>query len=250
MLSDSSIKLQFNRKTGAGSGIGRATCRLLARDGAKVIAADRNLQAAQETAKELGAENSASLEVDVSSSKSVESAVAEALKKFQQAPSIVVNSAGITRDGYLLKMPEKDYDDVYSVNLKGTFLITQYFAKAMIEQNVKNGSIVNLSSIVAKMNNIGQANYAATKAGVISFTEVASKEFGKFGIRVNCILPGYIDTPMVAVVPSAIKEQVMQKCPLGRLGQPEEIAEVIAFLASSKSSYINGAAIDVTGGLT
>ncbi|XP_016981130.1 estradiol 17-beta-dehydrogenase 8 [Drosophila rhopaloa] len=235
--------------TGAGSGIGRATCRILARDGAQVIAADRNLQAAQETARELGSERSAALEVDVSSAQSVQSAVAEALGKFSKAPSIVVNSAGITRDGYLLKMPERDYDDVYGVNLKGTFLVTQAFAKAMIEQKLEQGSIVNLSSIVARMNNVGQANYAATKAGVISFTEVASKEFGKFGIRVNCILPGYIDTPMVAVVPDSVKEQVVQRCPLGRLGQPEEIAEVIAFLASPQSSYVNGAAIEVTGGL-
>ncbi|XP_034481039.1 estradiol 17-beta-dehydrogenase 8-like [Drosophila innubila] len=235
--------------TGAGSGIGRATCRILARDGAKVIAADRNLPAAQETAKQLGAERAAALEVDVSSVQSVQSAVTAALAQFQQAPSIVVNSAGITRDGYLLKMPERDYDDVYSVNLKGTFLVTQQFAKAMIEQKLSNCSIVNLSSIVARMNNMGQANYAATKAGVISFTEVASKEFGKFGIRVNCILPGYIDTPMVAVVPDQIKQQVVQRCPLGRLGQPDEIAEVIAFLASQKSAYVNGAAIEVTGGL-
>lgn len=214
-----------------------------------MIAADRNLQAAQQTAQELGAERSAALEVDVSSASSVQGAVAAALKAFQVAPSIVVNSAGITRDGYLLKMPEKDYDDVYAVNLKGTFLVTQAFAKAMIEGKLSGGSIVNLSSIVARMNNIGQANYAATKAGVISFTEVASKEFGKFGIRVNCILPGYIDTPMVAVVPEAVKQQVVQRCPLGRLGQPEEIAEVIAFLASPQSSYVNGAAIEVTGGL-
>ncbi|XP_030569647.1 estradiol 17-beta-dehydrogenase 8 [Drosophila novamexicana] len=235
--------------TGAGSGIGRATCRILARDGAKVIAADRNLQSAQETAKQLGAERAAALEVDVSSAQSVQNAVAAALTQFKQAPSIVVNSAGITRDGYLLKMPERDYDDVYSVNLKGTFLVTQQFAKAMIEQQLTDCSIVNLSSIVAKLNNVGQANYAATKAGVISFTEVASKEFGKFGIRVNCILPGYIDTPMVAVVPDKIKQQVVQRCPLGRLGQPDEIAEVIAFLASQKSAYVNGAAIEVTGGL-
>ncbi|XP_064556747.1 estradiol 17-beta-dehydrogenase 8 [Drosophila montana] len=235
--------------TGAGSGIGRATCRILARDGAKVIAADRNLESAQETAKQLGAERAAAVEVDVSSAQSVQSAVAAALAQFKQAPSIVVNSAGITRDGYLLKMPERDYDDVYSVNLKGTFLVTQQFAKAMIEQQLTDCSIVNLSSIVARLNNVGQANYAATKAGVISFTEVASKEFGKFGIRVNCILPGYIDTPMVAVVPDKIKQQVVQRCPLGRLGQPEEIAEVIAFLASQKSAYVNGAAIEVTGGL-
>ncbi|ALC48821.1 CG3603 [Drosophila busckii] len=237
--------------TGAGSGIGRATCRLLARDGAKVIAADRNLQAAQETANQLNGERAtaAAVEVDVASLTSVQQAVAAALSIYKQAPSIVVNSAGITRDNYLLKMPERDYDDVYSVNLKGTFLVTQQLAKAMIEQQLQGGSIINLSSIVAKMNNVGQANYAATKAGVISLTEVASKELGKFGIRVNCILPGYIDTPMVAVVPDKIKEQVVQKCPLARLGKPEEIAEVIAFLASEKASYVTGAAIEVTGGL-
>lgn len=233
---------------GAGSGIGRATCRLLARDGAQVIAGDRNLQSAQETAAQLGS-SAVAIQVDVASAESVQAAVAASLKQFKQAPSIVVNSAGITRDGYLLKMPEHDYDDVYRVNLKGTFLVTQHFARAMIEQQLEGGSIVNLSSIVARMNNVGQANYAATKAGVISFTEVASKEFGKFGIRVNCILPGYIDTPMVSVVPEKIKQQVVQRCPLGRLGQPEEIAEVAAFLASPKASYINGAAIEVTGGL-
>uniref|UniRef100_A0A1I8N8R6 (3R)-3-hydroxyacyl-CoA dehydrogenase n=1 Tax=Musca domestica TaxID=7370 RepID=A0A1I8N8R6_MUSDO len=235
--------------TGAGSGIGRSTCRLLRDYGAKVIAADRNIKAAEETAKELGDRDIFPLEVDVSSLQSVTNAVGKTYEQFQTTPSIVVNSAGITRDGYLLKMPERDYDDVYSVNLKGTFMVTQQFAKAMIEHKIQGGSIVNISSIVAKMNNIGQANYAATKAGVISFTEVASKEFGKFGIRVNAILPGYINTPMVAVVPEKIKEQVVMRCPLGRLGEPNEIAEVIAFLASDKSSYINGAAIEVTGGL-
>lgn len=189
------------------------------------------------------------MEIDVANYDSVCQAVKYSCQQFQTAPSVVVNSAGITRDGYLLKMPEHDYDDVYSVNLKGTFMVTQQFAKAMIEHNIKGGSIVNISSIVAKMNNIGQANYAATKAGVISFTEVASKEFGKFGIRVNAILPGYINTPMVEVVPEKIKEQIVVRCPLGRMGEPNEIAEVIAFLASDKSSYVNGAAIEVTGGL-
>jgi len=235
--------------TGAGSGIGRATCRLLVRDGAKVIAADCNLKAAEATADEVGLERVSPIEVDVSCMKSVAKAVSTSIAKFQQPPSIVVNSAGITRDGYLLKMPEHDFDDVYKVNLKGTFMVTQLFAKAMIEQKIACGSIINLSSIVAKINSIGQANYAATKAGVISFTEVAAKEFGKFGIRVNAILPGYIATPMVETVPEKIKQEVMLKCPLGRMGKPEEIAEVIAFLASEKSSFVNGASIDVTGGL-
>ncbi|XP_065363359.1 estradiol 17-beta-dehydrogenase 8 [Calliphora vicina] len=234
--------------TGAGSGIGRSTCRVLKDYGAKVIAADLNLKAAEATATQLGGDVYP-LKIDVSSNDSVCLAVKQTTTQFKSAPSVVVNCAGITRDGYLLKMPVHDYDDVYSVNLKGTFLVTQQFAKAMIEHNIKDGSIVNISSIVAKLNNVGQANYAATKAGVISFTEVASKEFGKFGIRVNAILPGYINTPMVEVVPQKIKDQIVVRCPLGRMGEPNEIAEVIAFLASDKSSYVNGAAIEVTGGL-
>ncbi|XP_004535285.1 estradiol 17-beta-dehydrogenase 8 [Ceratitis capitata] len=235
--------------TGAGSGIGRATCRLLARDGAKVIAADRNLRAAEQTAKDIGNDHVLPLEVNVASLESVSKAVNYSITQFKQPPSIVVNSAGITRDGYLLKLTEQDYDDVYAVNLKGTFLMTQQFARAMIEHHIRNGSVVNMSSIVARLSNPGQANYAATKAGVVSLTEIAAKEFGKFGIRVNAILPGFIDTPMVEVVPEKVKQDVLRRCPMGRLGRPEEIAEVIAFLASEKSSYVNGAAIEVTGGL-
>ncbi|KAL5277702.1 hypothetical protein ACFFRR_002750 [Megaselia abdita] len=234
--------------TGAGSGIGRSICKVLSNDGAKVIAADINLSAAKETISGLSTE-SHSLEINVADSKSVANAVQESINKFKQPPSIVVNSAGITRDTYLLKMLEKDFDDVINVNLKGTFLITQHFAKAMIEHNIKNGSITNLSSIVAKLSNIGQANYSASKNGVISITEVASKEFGKFNIRVNAILPGYIETPMTAVVPEKIMQQVIAKCPLNRLGKPEDIANVVSFLSSDKAAYINGASIEVTGGL-
>ncbi|XP_067640271.1 (3R)-3-hydroxyacyl-CoA dehydrogenase [Eurosta solidaginis] len=235
--------------TGAGSGIGRATCRLLARDGAKVIAADRNMKSAEQTVNEIACDNVIPLKLDVSSLASVSKSVTFSIEHFMQPPSIVINSAGITRDGYLLKLTEKDYDEVYEVNLKGTFLMTQQFARAMIEHQIRNGTIINLSSIVARMNNPGQANYAATKAGVISLSEIAAKEFGKFGIRVNAILPGFINTPMVDSVPEKIKTDILQRCPMGRLGRPEEIANVIAFLASEKSSYVNGAAIPVTGGL-
>uniref|UniRef100_A0A1A9WL56 (3R)-3-hydroxyacyl-CoA dehydrogenase n=1 Tax=Glossina brevipalpis TaxID=37001 RepID=A0A1A9WL56_9MUSC len=233
---------------GAGSGIGRSTCRMFKDYGARVIAADCNLEAAKQTALDLGGDTS-TFEIDVSSLESVSETVESIYQQYKTTPSIVVNSAGITHDGYLLKMTEHDYDDVYKVNLKGTFLVTQLFAKAMISHGIKNGSIINISSIVAKLNNIGQSNYAASKAGVISLTEVASKELGKFGIRVNTILPGYINTPMVAVVPQKIKEQIVIRCPLGRMGEPSEVAEVIAFLASDRSSYVNGAAIEVTGGL-
>lgn len=124
----------------------------------------------------------------------------------------------------------------------------QACASAMAEQNITDGSIINIGSIVGKIGNIGQVNYTASKAGVEAMTKTASKEFGKFGVRVNCILPGFINTPMVESVPQKVKDIMMMQCALRRLGTPEEIAEVIAFLASTKSSYINGASIEVTGG--
>lgn len=144
-------------------------------------------------------------------------------------------------------MTESDFDLVTSVNLKGTFLVMQNFAKAMIEYKV-NGSIVNLASIVGKTGNIGQANYAPSKAGVEAMTRVASKEFAKFNIRVNAVLPGFIQSPMTDELPQKIKDMVILQCALRRFGKPEEIGEVVSFLASERSSYINGASIEVTGG--
>lgn len=125
----------------------------------------------------------------------------------------------------------------------------QSCVNAMVEQNVTNGSIINLGSIVSKIGNMGQANYVSSKAGVEAITKTASREFGKLGIRVNCILPGFINTPMTESVPQKVKDIMTMQCPLRRFGNPEEIAEVIAFLASDKSSYINGASIEVTGGI-
>lgn len=124
----------------------------------------------------------------------------------------------------------------------------QEFANAIVERNLSNSSIINLGSIIGKIGNIGQVNYAASKAGVEAMTKTAAKEFGKFGIRTNCILPGFIDTPMTETVPQKVKDIMMMQCPLRRFGRPEEVAEVILFLASDRSSYINGASIEVTGG--
>lgn len=132
--------------------------------------------------------------------------------------------------------------------VQGTFLVIQNCAGAMVEKNLTNGSIINLGSIVGKTGNMGQANYTASKAGVEAMTKTASKEFGKFGIRVNCILPGLIETPMTDTVPQKFKEIMKMQCPLRRFGHPDEVAEVISFLASDKSSYVNGASIEVTGG--
>lgn len=197
-------------------------------------------------------------------------------------PTIVVNAAGITRDNFILKLDEQSFDDVIRTNIKvscwsfcvftlqccnfylflsffffpvsyfighqGSFLIMQEFANAIVERNLSNSSIINLGSIIGKVGNIGQVNYAASKAGVEAMTKTAAKEFGKFGIRANCILPGFIDTPMTETVPQKVRDIMMMQCPLRRFGRPEEVAEVISFLASDRSSYINGASIEVTGG--
>ncbi|KAJ8734554.1 hypothetical protein PYW08_013804 [Mythimna loreyi] len=240
--------------TGAGSGLGRAACQVLSREGAIVIAADKNYDAAVETIKTHTAlasgRNDAehmAVELDVSDSTAVRNLLQTTLRQYKAPPTIVVNSAGITRDNWLLKMSEEDFDSVVNVNLKGTFLVMQTFAKAMTEAGLP-GSIVNLSSIVGKYGNIGQTNYAGSKAGVIGMTQSAAKELGKFNIRVNVILPGFIETPMVKTVPEKVMQGMLKLVPLGRMGQPSELAEVIAFLSSDKSSFMTGASIDVTGG--
>ncbi|GBP27774.1 Estradiol 17-beta-dehydrogenase 8 [Eumeta japonica] len=238
----------------AGSGIGRAACQVLSKEGATVIAADKNYEAAVETIKthtslaagSNGGDHTA-IELEVSNSKSVQNALDTALKQYKYPPTIVVNSAGIVRDNWMLKLSEEDYNSVVDVNLKGTFLIMQTFARAMVDANLA-GSIVNISSIMGKYGNIGQTNYSASKAGVVGMTKAAAKELGQFKIRVNAILPGAIETPILATVPDKVKAMILKNIPLGRLGDPKEIAEVIAFLSSDKSSYVNGAAIDVTGG--
>jgi 17beta-estradiol 17-dehydrogenase / 3alpha(17beta)-hydroxysteroid dehydrogenase (NAD+) / 3-oxoacyl-[acyl-carrier protein] reductase alpha subunit len=187
------------------------------------------------------------IELNVASKDSIATGIEQILATFKRPPTVVVNSAGITKDNFLLKMSEEDFNAVINVNLKGTFLVMQQFAKAMIDHQV-GGSIVNLSSIVARTGNIGQSNYAPSKAGVEAMTSVASKEFGKFNIRVNCVLPGFINSPMTEIVPQKVKDIIVQQCAMKRFGEPEEIAEVIAFLASDRSSYMNGASVLVTGG--
>ncbi|XP_053695811.1 estradiol 17-beta-dehydrogenase 8 [Sabethes cyaneus] len=234
--------------TGAGSGIGRVTSKLLSRDGAIVVAVDRNLAAAEETVQSLGnKQDNAAFEMDVSSSASIEKVLKAVVEKYQRPPMIVVNSAGITRDNFLLKMPEPDFDAVINVNLKGTWLMLQHFGKAMVEHQV-NGSMVNVSSIVARNGNIGQSNYSPSKAGVEAMTKVVAREFGRYNIRVNAVVPGFIQTPMTETLPQKVKDMVVMQCALRRFGKPEEIAEVVAFLASDKSSYINGTSVEVTGG--
>ncbi|KOX79360.1 Estradiol 17-beta-dehydrogenase 8 [Melipona quadrifasciata] len=236
--------------TGAGSGIGREVCRILAKQGAKVIAADRNLENATNTITSLNDPGHLALNVEVSNEQSIQQAFKSAINKYLTPPTIIVNSAGITRDQFILKLSNEDFAKVLDVNLKGTFYVIQTAVKEIVNANIGIGSsIVNVSSIIGKTGNMGQANYAASKAGVIALTQTASLEFGQFGIRVNAVLPGFIETPMTETVPDNVKQLFIQKIPLHRMGKPEEVAEVITFLASSKSSYINGASIEVTGGL-
>ncbi|XP_012525841.1 estradiol 17-beta-dehydrogenase 8 [Monomorium pharaonis] len=236
--------------TGAGSGIGREVCRVFAREGATVVATDQNIKTAEETVATLEGAGHAALNVQVTDRNSVETAFKHVLKQFSRPPTIIVNSAGITRDNFLVKLSDNNFDDVINVNLKGTFLVMQTAVKAMMEANAtKNSSIINISSIVGKRGNIGQSNYCASKAGVVAMTKSASMEFGQFGIRVNVVLPGFIDTPITATVPDKVKDLFIKNIPLQRLGKPQEVAEVIAFLASDKSSYVNGASIEVTGGM-
>lgn len=222
---------------------------MLAKEGAKVIATDKNFKTAEETTASLEGSGHLALEVDVTSSHSIQDAFEKSLRHFLRPPMIVVNSAGITRDNFLLKLSSLDFDQVININLKGTFLVIQAAASAIIEAGETNGaSIINMASIIGKTGNIGQSNYAASKAGVEALTKTASMEFGKFGIRVNAVLPGIIQSPMTQTIPEKVKEKFLNRIILKRLGMPEEVAEVILFLASDKSSYVNGASIEVTGG--
>ncbi|VEN45186.1 unnamed protein product [Callosobruchus maculatus] len=236
---------------GGGSGIGRATCKILAREGASVVVADKNLQNVQDTVKSMpkaADQDHLGVELEVSEIKTIKNSLNKVLEKYKRPPTIIVNSAGITRDNFLLKLSEQDFDEVLDVNLKGTFLVIQTFVNSMLAHNLPSASIINIASIVGKYGNLGQANYCASKAGVELLTKTAAKELGKMNIRVNCVLPGMILTPMLEAVPDKVKEKFTKMIPMSRFGKPEEVAEVIAFLASEKSSYINGASIEVTGG--
>ncbi|KAK7502657.1 hypothetical protein BaRGS_00006232, partial [Batillaria attramentaria] len=235
--------------TGGGSGIGRAVCQALAKEGAAVAVADINRKQAEETLAMLDKNiTSRAYELDVSSSGSVNTALGAICKDFSVTPCITVNAAGITRDNFMTKLDEKSFDEVINVNLKGTFLVNQAVGKAIAEAKLPSASIVNISSIVGKTGNIGQANYAASKSGVIGLTKTAAKEFARFNTRVNVILPGFIETPMTKTVPEKLIGMVVYVTPLQRMGKPEEIADACVFLASDKSSFITGAVLEVTEG--
>ncbi|MFM2056711.1 MAG: hypothetical protein RLY71_1096 [Pseudomonadota bacterium] len=235
--------------TGAAQGIGLATALKFAREGAIVIVCDLRfdaVNAAVAQCRELGA-TADGYAVNVTNRAQFDAIVAEVRKKYGRI-DVLVNNAGITRDARLAKMTIEQFDEVIDVNLRAVFQCAQAVANVMLEQGA--GVILNASSVVGIYGNFGQTNYAASKFGVIGFTKTWSRELGPKGIRVNAVAPGFIDTPILATMPEKVIKGMCDDVPLKRLGKPEEIANVYAFLASDEASYVNGAVIEVAGGLT
>ncbi|WP_210543309.1 3-oxoacyl-[acyl-carrier-protein] reductase [Rhodoferax sp. PAMC 29310] len=235
--------------TGAAQGIGLATALKFATEGAIVIVCDRTQAGVDEAVAQcqaLGVQADGFV-VDVTDRPAVDAVVASVLAKFGRI-DVLVNNAGITQDARLQKMTLEQFDRVIDVNLRGVFHCSQAVADAMVAQG--SGVILNASSVVGIYGNFGQTNYAASKFGVIGFTKTWSRELGPKGIRVNAVAPGFVNTPMVAAMPEKVRQDLEAKVPLKRLGKPEEIANVYAFLASDEASYINGEVIEVSGGMS
>jgi 3-oxoacyl-[acyl-carrier protein] reductase len=233
--------------TGAAQGIGKEIALNFAREKAKVVIFDVSRQDLAVTAKELAEHSECeSYLVDVTDSGQIEAAVNKIIDKFSKI-DIVVNNAGITRDGLALRLSENDWDRVLAINLKGAFLCSKVCAKYMVKQ--RSGKIVNISSIIGITGNAGQANYAASKAGLIGVTKSFAKELGSRGICVNAVAPGYIKTKMTDVLPEKVKEQMLGMIPLKKLGTPGDVAQAVLFLASSAADYITGQVLVVDGGM-
>jgi 3-oxoacyl-[acyl-carrier protein] reductase len=234
--------------TGGAQGIGKVTALLLASKGAHVAVSDINMEGAMHAAKEiegLGRKGLA-LEGDVSSPADAERIVGETVEHLGGI-DILVNNAGITRDRLLLRMTEEDWDAVLNVNLKGTFNCTKAAVRHMMKH--KSGRIVNIASVVGEMGNAGQANYAASKAGIIGLTKSIAREYAQRGISVNAIAPGYIETPMTEALSDKVKEELKAQIPMARLGTPMDVANAVYFLVSDASSYITGQVLNVNGGI-
>ena len=235
--------------TGASRGIGQATAIELAKAGADIVVNFIGNEAvAQETVAAIEAlgRKAIKIKADVGNAEDVQAMVDEAVAAFGHI-DILVNNAGITRDGLLIRMKDSDWDDVLNINLKGVYLVTKAVAKLMVKQRA--GRIINMTSVSGVTGNVGQANYAAAKAGVIGFTKTCAKELAARGITVNAVAPGFIETAMTDVLPEKIKEGIAATVPFGRMGQPEEIASVVTFLASDFASYITGQVLNVDGGM-
>lgn len=235
--------------TGASRGIGRSVALQLAKAGAKIVINYAGNSAAAENVKDDIIANGGQaivVQADVSNTEAVDNLVKQTLDTFGQI-DILVNNAGITRDSLLMRMKETDWDDVMNTNLKGVFNCTKAVAKIMMKQ--RSGNIVNMTSVVGLMGNAGQSNYAAAKAGVIGFTKSMAKELAPRGITVNAIAPGFISTDMTAVLSEQVKSDLADKIPLGRLGDPDDIANAVLFFVSGSANYITGQTLNIDGGM-
>ena len=231
--------------TGAAKGIGFATAQRFAQEGAKVMIADVNADAVQAAAAQIS--GAQAYVVNVTDRGSIQAAVDQIMQQHGRI-DILINNAGITQDARLVKMTEAQFDTVIDVNLKGVFNCTQLIAPHMLDAG--SGAIVNASSVVGVYGNFGQTNYSATKFGVIGFTKTWARELGPKGIRVNAVCPGFIATEMVKAMPENILKDIERRSWLGRLGTPAEMANVYLFLASDEASYVNGVALEASGGIS
>ncbi len=234
--------------TGAAQGIGRAIAEVLARDGADIVVADLDPGRSQETVAaitKLG-RRAVNVKVNVAEWNDVKNMTDQVLKDWGKI-DILVNNAGVTRDGLLVRMKEEDWNLVLQVNLHGTFHCTKAVLQPMTKQ--RSGRIVNIASIVGAMGNAGQANYAASKAAVIGFTKSVAREYASRMVTVNAVAPGFVDTAMTQGLQQEVRDTLLKQIPLGRLGQPGDVAEAVRFLASEEAGYITGQVLHVNGGM-
>jgi 3-oxoacyl-[acyl-carrier protein] reductase len=235
--------------TGGAQGIGRAIALRLASAGANVAVADVNLAQAEETAREIGAKGPGrgiAVQCDVTNPADAAALVQKTLEAFPSL-DILVNNAGVTRDGLLMRMSDSDWDLVLNVNLKSAFLLTKAVARTMMKQSY--GRIVNVSSIIGVIGNAGQANYAASKGGLIALTKSVALEFASRNITCNAVAPGFIETAMTAKLPEEVRDKYRQTIPLARFGAPEDVAAAVLFLVSEDAAYITGQVLHIDGGL-
>ena len=243
-----SIANQIAVVTGAGRGIGRAIALKFAAAGADVVCVSRTVENSEKVAAEVRAlgRRAWALAVDVSDSASVTAAAEKILAEAGRV-DVLVNNAGVTRDGLLMRMSEADWDVVLNTNLRGAFLFTKAFTRSFLKQ--RTGRIINVASVIGLIGNAGQANYAASKAGLIGFTKSVAKEFGSRGVTCNAIAPGFIATDMTAVLDDKVKEAILKQIPLGDLGQAEDIAHAALYLAGPGGRYVTGQVLTVDGGM-
>jgi 3-oxoacyl-[acyl-carrier protein] reductase len=244
----SQLTKQIAVVTGAGRGIGRAIALKFAAEGADVVCVSRTTENSEKVAVEVRALGSKAWAhaVDVADANSVNPAVEKILAECGRV-DILVNNAGVTRDGLLMRMSDADWDTVLNTNLKGAFLVTKAFSRAMLKQRA--GRVINVASVIGLIGNAGQCNYAASKGGLIAFTKSAAKEFASRGVTVNAIAPGFTETDMTAELKPEMKELVLKQIPLGSFGQAEDIAHAALYLAAASGRYVTGQVLTVDGGM-